>query len=314
VIAVVKPGLLTTVQDAGRPGLRAFGMPVAGAMDRHAFTVANLLAGNAGNAAALELTLFGGTFRFEAPAYVALAGADMRATLDGEPVRPWTAFHVRAGAALALGSAAAGVRAYVAVHGGVAVPPVLGSRSTYARAAVGGLEGRALRAGDRLPVGAGASPPSGPRSLSLVLVPKYPHDVTLRVLLGPQADRFTLRGIETLVASRYAVTARNDRMGYRLEGPAVEHLAGADIVSDALLPGAVQVPGNGMPVVIMADGQTVGGYAKVATVIGPDLAKLAQVRAGDAVRFVRCERGEAVEALRAERAAQVRLAAVLAMG
>lgn len=308
-ITVLKPGLLTTVQDEGRPGYRAFGMPLAGAMDRRAYRVANLLAGNPPGAAALEMTLTGGAFRFEADAFVALAGAEMSATVDGEPVRAWSAFPVATGSELALGAAVSGCRAYLAVQGGIDVPQVMGSRSTYTRARIGGLHGRPLRAGDVLPLGT-----SGPvarwerRVLPGDLVSVYGKDVRLRVLLGPQDDLFAPEGIATFLGSAYAVTNRNDRMGYQLEGPAIRHARGPDIVSDALLPGAVQVPGSAMPIVMTMDAQTVGGYAKIATVIGSDLGSLAQARVGDTVRFVACSMDQALDALWEERRAYERIA------
>ena len=313
-ISVLKPGLLATVQDAGRPGLRAFGMPVAGAIDRWALAAANLLAGNGPGAAAVELTLLGGSFRFERAALAALAGADMQARLDGEPVAPWSSFRARAGSTLVLGPAAAGVRCYLAVRGGVDVPPVLGSRSTYVRARVGGLGGRALAAGDLLPVGRGRGRPPAPRALAAGEVPACGGEVRLRALPGPQEDRFDPEGIETFYSAAWKVTPQNDRMGYRLEGPPVRHLAGADILTDPLLPGAVQVPGNGRPIVLMVDCQTAGGYAKIATVIGPDLRRLAQARAGDTVRFARVTHAAAVRALREERAALGALARRIARG
>jgi antagonist of KipI len=312
VIEVLAPGLLTTVQDLGRPGWRAFGMPVAGAADRQALVAANLLAGNPPGAAALELTLQGGTFRFEEPAYAALSGADLRATLDGAAVRAWSAFPVRAGATLALGAALAGVRAYLAVRGGFDVPLVLGSRSTYVRARVGGHEGRKLRAGDRLPLGrAPGALPSAPRALGPSAVPRYGDALEVGVLLGPQDDAFSARGRETLLAAEFRVTDRSDRMGWRLDGPLVELAGSADVVSDAVLPGAIQVPGDGRPIVMGVDAQTTGGYAKIATVIGSDLARLAQARPGAKLRFRRVAEPEAIEAVRRERQAWARLAAAL---
>jgi biotin-dependent carboxylase-like uncharacterized protein len=312
VIAVEKPGLLTTVQDAGRPGLRAFGMPLAGALDRHAHALANLLAGNPPGAAALELTLLGGTFRFVTQAYVALSGADMGATLDGAPLPTWSAFPVREGSVLALGPAVDGVRAYLAVRGGIDVPLVLGSRSTYLRARVGGLEGRAVRAGDLVRTLPAA--PLRARRMPPEFVPTYRREATLRVVLGPQDDLFLPEGVATFLGSAYTVTNRNDRMGYELEGPAVRHARGPDIVSDGLIPGAVQVPGSGAPFVLMADCQTVGGYTKIATIIGPDLPAMAQTRRGDVVRFVRCTPAQADAALRRERALLARAAAILTGG
>jgi biotin-dependent carboxylase-like uncharacterized protein len=312
VISVSSPGLLSTVQDAGRPGYRAFGMPVAGAMDLRAFAIANLLAGNPPGAAALEMTLLGGTFRFERDAYVAIAGADMRPKLEGAPVAGWSAFRVRAGSVLAFASAMEGCRTYLAVRGGIDVPLVLGSRSTYVRAGVGGLAGRALVRGDALPIGAAAAAnPLRNRNVAFELVPRHHAESRLRVLLGPQDDRFSPEGVNTFLESRYTVTNRNDRMGYSLEGPLIRHAAGPDILSDGLLPGAVQVPGSGMPIVLTADCQTTGGYAKIASVIGPDLPKLAQARRGDAVRFVRCTMEEAVAACRGERARLQAIAARL---
>jgi antagonist of KipI len=310
VISVVRPGLLSTIQDEGRPGHLAFGVPLAGAMDADAYALANLLAGNAPGAAAIEMTLLGGSFRFEAGAYVAIAGADMQASLDGEPLPGGSALPVPPGGVLAFSSALSGCRAYLAVRGGIDVPPFLGSRSTYTRGAVGGLNGRPLAAGDRIPVGE-SSPPPPRRALPARELPRYEGGISLRVLLGPQDDRFAPEGLAAFLGSAYSVTNRNDRMGYRLEGPAIRHRGGPDIVSDALLPGAVQVPGSGMPIVMMSDAQTVGGYAKIAAVIAADLPKLAQARRGDAVRFRAVQPGEAVRALRRRRERLAALAAQL---
>ena len=300
-IAVLKRGLLSTVQDAGRPGHRASGLPVAGAMDRLALAAANVLVGNAPGAAALELTLAGGAYRFEAPVLAALAGADLSATLDGEVLPPWGAFRAPAGAVLAFGAPRTGVRAYLAVRGGVAVPVVLGSRATYTRATVGGLEGRALVAGDRLPLGRTRSKAPAPAIPAPEALPACGGGATVRVLLGPQRDRFGEAAVAAFLATPWRVTAENDRMGYRLDGPAVPLAGGTDILTDPVLPGAVQIPGSGRPIVLMVDAQTTGGYAKIATVIGPDLRLVAQARAGDVLRFAACDQEEAVTALRAER-------------
>ncbi len=312
-IAVERPGLLTTVQDAGRPGYRAFGMAAAGPMDRYAFAAANLLAGNPPGAAALEMTLQGGAFLFEGDGYAAVAGADMGGRLDGEPLAPWSGVPVRAGSRLAFSAAATGCRTYLAVQGGIDVPPVMGSRSTDLRAGVGGLAGRALAAGDRLPAGQAERPPP-PRALPRRLVPRPGRVVTLRVLPGPQEDLFAPEGIEAFYGAVFAITGRNDRMGYRLDGPPIRHRSGPDIVSDAILPGAVQVPGDQRPIVMAVDGQTVGGYAKIGHVVGADLALLAQARQGDRVRFRRVSEAEAVAALRAERRALRAMAEALAGG
>lgn len=316
-ISVLSPGLLTTVQDRGRPGHRASGMPVAGAVDRLSLAAANLIAGNDPWAAALEMTLVGGTFRFEGEVVAALAGADMGATIDGCPVPPGTSFRAAAGAVLATGPARRGVRAYLAVQGGVAVPPVLGSRSTYVRGAVGGLDGRALEAGDAVPVGRRAGGRPVPRSVDAAELPEIPPPgscIELRVLRGPQDDLLPAAAIDALFSTRWLVTPRNDRMGYRLDGPALPLGRGADIVTDGLLPGAVQVAGDGRPMVLLVDAQTTGGYAKPCTVIGPDLRRIAQCRSGDGVRFVPVSMERAVAAVAEERAWLAALARRLADG
>jgi biotin-dependent carboxylase-like uncharacterized protein len=232
----------------------------------------------------------------------------MRAQLDGVPLPPWSSFRARAGASLVLSAAASGVRTYLAVRGGLDVPQVLGSRSTYTRAGVGGLGGRPLASGDRLPVGLARGPAPGARSLTGDEAPRCGGPATLRVLLGPQDDRFTVRGLETFLSAEYRVTPQNDRMGYRLEGPPIACRATPDIITDPLIPGAIQVPGTGQPIVMAADAQTTGGYAKIATVIGPDLRLLGQARAGDLLRFTRTTQADAVRAVRDERAGLAALA------
>jgi antagonist of KipI len=322
VITVLKPGLLSTIQDEGRPGHRAFGMPVSGALDAEAYAVANLLAGNAAGAAAVEMTLLGGAFRFDIDAFVAITGAEMQPALDGAPLRSWSSFPVRAGSVLSFSGAPTGCRCYLAIHGGIDVPPILGSRSTYTRARVGGLDGRALRAGDVLPVGirgGGRAPALRTRTdgpacqLPEDLTPRYGGELRIRVVLGPQDDRFPADAVATFLGSAYTVSNRNDRMAYQLDGPTIRHARGADIVSDAMIPGSVQVPGRGLPIVMMADCPTVGGYTKIATAISADLPRLAQARAGDTVRFEQCTLEAAVDAL-AERRAWLHAVAQAAKG
>nr|WP_320147534.1 biotin-dependent carboxyltransferase family protein [uncultured Anaeromusa sp.] len=301
-ITVTQPGLLTTVQDQGRWGYQAYGVPVAGAMDRYACRAANILVGNEPEAAVLEMTLMGGSFQFAEAVWVAACGADMEATLDGQTVKNWSAFLAPAGSELTFGFAVSGCRSYLAVRGGFEVPVVLGSRSTYTRGRIGGVEGRALRAGDVLQAAAPAAGAKAPqkRRLPPSCIPAYGGELTLRVLLGPQDDFFTSQGLKTFLDSSYLISDEADRMGYRLQGEKIEHKGKADIVSDALCFGAIQVPGHGMPIVMMADRQTTGGYAKIGTVIGPDLALLAQAKPGDMVRFAACSEEEAIEALRQE--------------
>lgn len=299
-ITIVKPGLLTTIQDQGRWGYQANGMPVAGAMDRYAYRAANILAGNSAQAAAFEMTMLGATYQFAADAWIAICGADMQATLNGKKIANWSSLFVPAGSELAFGYAVQGCRTYLAIQGGIDVPEVLGSRSTYTRGRIGGLEGRALKAGDVIAVLNQTDGRRIPKTLPAKWIPQYGNEVPVRVLLGPQDDYFTETGIATFLGNPYVITDEADRMGYRLEGEKIEHSSKPDIVSDALCQGAIQVPGHGMPIVMMADRQTTGGYAKIGTVIGPDLGKLAQALPGSSVRFISCTDDEAVAAFREE--------------
>ncbi len=296
----VKPGLFTTIQDEGRWGYQAHGMPVAGVMDRYAYRVANLLAANRRGAAVLEMAMQGGAFEAVTNCLAAVCGADMQPSVDGTRVPNWSSFRVPAGSVLSFDYARTGCRTYLAVHGGIEVPCLLGSKSTYTRAGVGGLQGRPLREGDVLRFDGDSLPMGVPVVLPEEFIPRYNREIRLGVILGPQDDMFTAGGVRTFLESRFAVTNDADRMGYRLSGPRVEHKDGAEIISDALPVGAVQVPAHGMPIVMMADRQTTGGYPKIATVIGPCLSRLAQARFGDTVRFFACSDREAVDALRAE--------------
>lgn len=311
-IEVLDGGLLTTVQDTGRFGYQRYGVPVSGAMDLLALRAANRLAGNEDEAAALEITLLGPRLRFLASTSFALAGADLGATLDGRPVSSWETLTASAGQTLAFGSVRDGVRAYLAISGGIEVPPVLGSRSTYTRSKLGGLKGRALTAGDVLAVGKnGAVIDATRRHLPAGGRPKYGHEHRLRVVLGPQDDRFTDAGLLTFFCSGYTVTGQSDRMGCRLSGPTIEHKSGPDIVSDGSPFGGVQVAGDGMPIVLMADRGTAGGYTKIATVIGADIGRLAQAAPGDTVRF---EAVSIEEAIGARQEQQAWLDAIVASG
>lgn len=298
---IINPGFFTTVQDGGRWGYQAYGMPVAGVMDRYAYCVANLLAGNKASAAVLEMTLKGASFKFDETQLIALCGADMQATLDGVRIQNWSAFLVHKGSELKLEYAINGCRSYLAVRGGINVAKVLGSRSTYTRAKVGGLEGRALRQGDVLGAGDEIETDAVERILDKRFMPCYEPNIVLRVLLGPQNDMFNSEEVQKFSNSEYVITDEADRMGYRLSGPKVAHIDKADIVSDALPFGAIQIPSSGQPIVMMSDRQTTGGYAKIGTVIGPDLSKLAQAKPSDRVCFTLCSEDEAITALEKER-------------
>ncbi len=290
-LRVISPGLLTTVQDMGRSGSQASGMTESGAMDRLSLGQANLLAGNAENAAALEMNYLGGKYRIEGNGRIALAGADMMPRLNGKPVKNNVPLDVQDGDVLELGPAVRGVRCYLAVAGGIDVPVVLGSRSTNLKAGIGGFEGRKLKAGDRLKAcvsGAGGSEPGQeqPGVLDILSSRTDADGITeIRVIFGPQDFMFSPEAKETFTQSVYTVTNSSDRMGYRLDGPAVQAENGTDIISDGICFGSVQIPGSGQPIIMMADHQTSGGYAKIATVISSDLPLLAQLGPGSRIRF-----------------------------
>jgi biotin-dependent carboxylase-like uncharacterized protein len=297
-------GPMTSIQDAGRFGWQRYGVSSSGAMDRLALAAANALVGNAPGAAGLEFMLMGGSFVAESGTVrIAVAGAPCAVTVDGRPLAPMTSLTLHPGETLTVGPAQSGIYAYLAVAGGLALTPQLGSLSLQPRAGIGGLEGRALRAGDRLPLILSHAP-DGPE-LTLDPVP-LDAKAPVRVVLGPQDDYFTTEGVETFLASPYTVSREADRMGYRLTGPRIAHARGFNVVSDGIVAGSVQVPGSGEPIVMMADRQTTGGYPKLATVVSADLRIVAQRRSGEAIRFAAVPIEEA-QAIARERAETIRL-------
>jgi biotin-dependent carboxylase-like uncharacterized protein len=297
-LVVDECGPMTSLQDAGRIGWRRFGIAGSGAMDPSALATANALVGNAPGTAAIEFVLLGGSLRLEGhSARVAVAGAPCALALEGQAVPHTATVTMRDGQVLTLGPVREGVYAYLALAGGFALEGQLGSLSLHPRAGIGGLQGRALQAGDRLPLAQDRAPDRGHWLLDPV--PLDP-DAPIRVVLGPQADYFSETGLQTFLSKDYAVSREADRMGYRLTGPKIEHALGYNIVSDGIVPGSVQVPGSGEPIVMMADCQTTGGYPKIATVISSDLRVIAQRRLGSPVRFQAVEIGEA-QALARER-------------
>ncbi len=298
---VARAGLLTTVQDRGRIGCQKFGVTVSGAMDEVALRVGNILVGNEQGAAGLEISFLGPRIRLRTDVVLALTGAEMDADLGGEPAPWYEAFRARAGQVLDIRHCTRGLRAYLTVAGGIDVPVGLGSRSTSLAAGFGGFEGRPLREGDVLSVGptVGGTARGFGHDVSRRWRPTFGSPQVLRVVFGPQDDAFTEAGRRTLLAAVYEVSPSSDRMGYRLEGPAIEHAGAADIISDWIPLGGIQVPGNGKPIVLLADRQTTGGYTKIATVISPDIPKLVQLRPGEALRFRAVSVGEAEAAARA---------------
>jgi len=296
---VLRPGLFTTVQDLGRFGYQELGVPVAGALDPLALRLANALVGNPQGTAGLEIAYLGPALRVAADSLRVAAGGPLAMTLErpGEPARPlepWRTHTLRDGDVLSVNAVSGAAVGVLAVAGGFDLPPFLGSLSTYARAGLGPLGGQPLTAGTRLPLVRAAAPAGDDLEFA------DPPDLgagPIRVVPGPQDDRFTVEAMATFLGAAYVVGKQSDRMGLRLEGPALAHRAGADIPSDGLVTGSVQVPGNGLPIVLLNDHQTIGGYAKIATVISADLPRLGRLRAGDTLRFAAVTVPEA-EALR----------------
>jgi antagonist of KipI len=301
VLTVVRPGMLTTVQDLGRWGRQHLGVPVAGPMDWYSHRLANAILGNAPDAAALEVTLMGPELVADAEVVCVITGAEFEATAGDRRVRTGEPFVLRAGERLRFGARLAGTRVTLAVSGGFATDAVLESRSTSLTSRLGPFGGRPLRIGDALPVGAGG--PIGARRTGgrPLLLPR--GGAKLRVMLGPHDASFTERARKTLSSARYTVTPDSNRMGYRLDGPRLERVPGPDMLSDATPPGSLQVPASGAPILLMADRQTTGGYPKIATVITADLPVAGQLAPGDWIEFEVCSRGAAVEALRRREAA-----------
>ncbi len=288
IIFVEAGGLLTTVQDLGRTGQQRSGMAAAGAMDPAASAAANLLVGNERGAAALEITLWGPRLLFLTPTRIALCGGDLSAHLDEAALPLWKTATVQAGQRLSFGRRRFGARAYLAVAGGFAVPVAAGSRSTFLRGKLGGVEGRALRPGDILSVPPVFVSPGrgGERGLPPRDIPSYDLPAVLRVLPGPHGSHFADAGYAAFFESVYTLSPQSDRQGYRLSGPAVTRRSLGDILSEPMPAGGVQVPPDGQPILLMADCQPTGGYPLLGVVLSADLPRAGQLAPGDGVRFV----------------------------
>jgi len=294
-VTVVRPGLMTTVQDAGRHGHLHEGVPVSGAMDRASLRDANRAAGNAAEAAALELTLEGVEVRAEHAGALAVAGADLTAMLDGQPLPPGVRMPHAAGSVVRFDARRRGARAYLAFEGGVAVGPVFGSRATDLTSGLGGVSGRRLRAGDRVPVGEPS--PDGRREAARDGRPLPAGGARVRVLPGPHGEWFPPAALDRLCRTRYEVTSESNRMGYRLRGAEPLPRAAGEMISDATCAGGLQVPPSGQPILLLADRQVTGGYPIIATVITADLPVVGQLAPGDWIEFDACTRADAVAAL-----------------
>ena len=301
-----KKGMQTTIQDLGRFGYQRYGMPVCGAMDRFAMELGNLLVGNPPEEAVLEATVMGPTIAFEEPEIFAVTGGDFSPTLNGEPIENNRAYLAQEGDVLSLPAAKTGARAYVAFAGGLDVEEVMGSRATCLKARIGGMEGRVIREGDSIALRApcGWLPDLDDRFVPASVLPPYGSSVEVRFTYGPQDDLFSAAGKKVFTSGEYTLSDKSDRMGFRMEGPSVERAEGSDgnIISDGICFGAIQIP-SGQPIVMMADRQTTGGYAKIGCVITADLPLLAQLKAGDKVRF----RAVSVAAAQAEYRRQRRI-------
>jgi biotin-dependent carboxylase-like uncharacterized protein len=289
--------------------MQSLGVPVAGAMDLRSHRIANALVGNPAGAASLEITLTGPELHFEDERLVAVCGATFDVSVDGEPVSG-ASYRMHPGGRIRFAERRNGARAYLAIAGGIAVPALFGSRATHLGSRMGGLDGRALAAGDRIPLGAWSASAARERrqvrlrtgavAAALVSAQRGASRCRLRVLLGPHVERFTPGALHVLQSGSYLVGSDSDRMGFRLQGPALGLSRGADMISDVTPAGGLQVPPSGRPMLLMADRQTTGGYPIIATVITADMPAAAQLAPGDALGFAVCTQAEAVAALIAQ--------------
>lgn len=294
-LQIVKPGLLTTVQDLGRYGHQESGVPVAGPMDTFSHRVANQLVGNDAGAATLEITLLGPEILCDASTTMAIAGAQFEVTCDDRPVPIGSSFGVTRGQRIKFGRIVQGARAYLAVAGGIQTAPVLGSRATHLVSHMGGFNGRALAIGDSVPIVDDAGPRPLRKSAGLVLPSK--GRALLRVIPGPQADWFEADALKTMDGVSFRISPQSNRMGYRLQGPPLVRTHDRELISEPLGVGAIQVPAAGEPILLMADRQTAGGYPKIGYVISADLPLAGQLAPGDFIEFNLCTQQDAVAAL-----------------
>jgi antagonist of KipI len=291
-LIVEASGLFTTVQDLGREGFGPIGVSASGAADPVSLRIGNLLAGNPEGIAALEMTLIGGTFRFEQATTIAVTGADFGPSLDGVALPMWTSIEIREGQTVKFGPSRSGGRAYLCVQGGIAVEPFLGSASTHVLSGLGGFEGRALRKGDRVEVGA-ANSFFQKRSLSVKALESLGPRKVIRITDGPQSDWFAESSWKTLCGNAFRVSEQSNRMGIRLEGPPISLDTSREMITEGVSLGAIQVTPSGQPIILFVEQQTTGGYPKIANVISADLHSLGQLRPRDEIRFERVEMGKA---------------------
>ncbi|MEK4485478.1 biotin-dependent carboxyltransferase family protein [Psychrobacillus sp. FSL H8-0484] len=294
-VKVLHPGLLTTIQDLGRYGSQKYGVIVSGAMDSYSLRLANLLVGNDENEGTLETTLYGTTLQFEEDTLIAITGGDFLATIDGIIAPLWRPVLIKKESILKFNSAIKGSRAYIAFAGGIDIPKIMGSKSTYIRANIGGFEGRALQKGDTLPIGEANSVSKElvrqldenniTWSINFNELVNFNQNKTIRVIKGTEFHRFDKESQSTFLEKPYSITVQSDRMGYRLEGPPISLSEDFELLSEGVTFGTIQIPPSGKPIVLMADRQTTGGYPKIAQVITADLPSLAQIQPTATINF-----------------------------
>jgi biotin-dependent carboxylase-like uncharacterized protein len=314
IVQIVQPGPMTLVQDRGRFGFQKLGVSVSGAVDIDSFDLGNLLVGNDPDAACLEVLLGGLEIVFLGDSVIAVTGTESDVTIDGVPISLGVSYFVHSDARLKLGIATDGLRTYIAVAGGIDIPQMLGSRSTHIASKIGGVDGRSLAAGDALNLGE----PTDLAASGLLLEGETTScptgEISVRIMMGPQDDEFSDAGIESLLNSSYVVSDQSNRQGLRLEGPVIESKSGRyDIVSDAVVNGSIQVPGDGKPIILLADRQTTGGYAKIATIATVDLPRLGQATPGTNITFtaITVEESQELLAARSERFKSDNLAVIV---
>lgn len=282
-IKILNPGLLSSIQDSGRFDYQQYGMPVAGAMDLDSLHLANLCVGNNRNEACIEATILGPSIEFQNDTYIAICGAVIPVLINDNEAEQNCSLKVKKGDVLSFGPIQNGCRIYIAFAGGLLVPELMESKSTYLRGKFGGFYGKALTAGNEIEINNVTSLPI--KRIPSDLLSDYKKESEIRVTAGADVKRFTKDGIRNFLCSEYTISPQSDRMGYRLAGKKIKHTDGADIISSGIGTGTIQVPGHGEPIIMMSDHQTVGGYTKIANVISADLPLLGQMKPGDKIRF-----------------------------
>ena len=292
---VINPGIFDTIQDLGRFGFQQYGMPVSGAMDSYALRIGNRLLGNKENEAGIEISTPGLFLEVLRRTAIAITGANFNPIINNSPTPMWEVIEVKKGDIISFNQVKSGCRSYLLVVGGIDVTIILGSKSTYVRGKIGGLKGRPLKKADIINIGKTNQELQNiiGRKVPVNNLPAYNEENEIRVILGPQDDHFTKDGLHAFLNSFYEITANSDRMGYRLKGPKIKSKNGSDIITDGIPLGSIQVPLDGMPIVMLADRQTTGGYAKIATVISVDVDKFAQMKPGNRVKFIQINLEEA---------------------